>query len=256
LDGDAYKAIKISFPPLPEQQRIVKLLDEADELRKLRAQADRRTAALIPALFHDMFGDVGLMSGGSRRVRLEEVADKVTDGEHLTPKRTTGGIKLLSARNVRDGFLDFTNVDYIGLEEHQRIKKRCDPECGDILISCSGTIGRVAVVQTHEPFSLVRSVALVKLKKDVLRPMYLQYYLRTPFMAAKMSATANASSQANLFQNQIRALPVLIPEIALQDRFVERASEIRELEVEQTTSRECLEALFQSMLHRAFGGEL
>ena len=35
----------------------MKLLDEADELRKLRAQADRRTADLIPALFHEMFGE-------------------------------------------------------------------------------------------------------------------------------------------------------------------------------------------------------
>ena len=53
-------------PPLAEQERIVKLLDEADELRKLRAQADRRTADLIPALFHEMFGD--------RRIN-NEVAD-------------------------------------------------------------------------------------------------------------------------------------------------------------------------------------
>jgi type I restriction enzyme S subunit len=67
-------------------------------------------------------------------------------------------------------------------------------------------------------------------------------------MAAKMSANANASSQANLFQNQIRALPILIPEIEQQDRFVERVSEIRGLETEQTASRRCLEDLFQSML--------
>jgi len=49
--------IKIPVPPLAEQERIVKLLDEADELRKLRAQADRRTADLISALFNEMFGD-------------------------------------------------------------------------------------------------------------------------------------------------------------------------------------------------------
>jgi type I restriction enzyme S subunit len=51
------KATRISLPPLAEQERLVRLLDEADELRKLRAQADRRTADLIPALFHEMFGD-------------------------------------------------------------------------------------------------------------------------------------------------------------------------------------------------------
>ncbi len=51
------KATKITMPPLAEQERIVALLDEADELRKLRAEADRRTSKLIGALFHEMFGD-------------------------------------------------------------------------------------------------------------------------------------------------------------------------------------------------------
>jgi restriction endonuclease S subunit len=47
--------LPIPVPPPSEQERIEKLLDEADGLRKLRAQADRRTAALLPALFHEMF---------------------------------------------------------------------------------------------------------------------------------------------------------------------------------------------------------
>jgi Restriction endonuclease S subunits len=248
--------IHISVPPLVEQERIVKLLDEADELRKLRAQADRRTAVLLPSLFHEMFGDVATNSKGWHTARLEEIANKVTDGEHLTPKRTTSGVKLLSARNVRNGFLDFTDVDYIGQEEHQRINKRCNPEQGDILISCSGTIGRVAVVETFEPFSLVRSVALVKPKKEIVRPEFLAHYLRAPFLAAKMSAQANASSQANLFQNQIKRLPILIPDVRLQDHFVERVTEIRELEAEQAASRSRLDALFQSLLHGAFQGTI
>jgi type I restriction enzyme S subunit len=250
------KDVPVPVPPLAEQERIVKLLDEADELQKLRAQADRRQADLIPALFHDMFGDPGENPKGWRKERLEEIAEKVTDGEHLTPKRTLSGIKLLSARNVRDGFLDFTDVDYVSEDEHKRIRKRCNPEYGDILISCSGTIGRVATVETSEPLSLVRSVALIKPKKHIVRPKFLENYLRTSSLAAEMSSKANASSQANLFQNQIRGLPILIPDVRLQDDFVDRATEIRELEAKQAVSRERLDALFQSMLHRAFRGEL
>lgn len=253
---DFVKAFSIPVPPLAEQERIVKLLDEADDLRKLRAEADRRTAALLPALFHEMFGDPGINPHGWPTTKLEEIADKVTDGEHLTPKRTTSGIKLLSARNVRDGFLDFRDVDYVSLEEHQRINKRCNPENGDILISCSGTIGRVAVVATSEPFSLVRSVALVKPKKGVVRPEFLAHYLRTPFMGGQMTANANASSQANLFQNQIRRLPIFIPDINVQDQFEERVTEIRELEACQAASRRRVDDLFQSLLHRAFQGAL
>src|SRR3970282_1063436 len=57
LNKEKVKNIDIPVPPKKEQERIVKFLNEADELRKLRAQADQRTTDLIPALFHEMFGD-------------------------------------------------------------------------------------------------------------------------------------------------------------------------------------------------------
>jgi type I restriction enzyme, S subunit len=57
VPAEFLRRFPIPVPPLPEQERLVKLLDEADELRKLRAVADRRTAELVPALFHEMFGD-------------------------------------------------------------------------------------------------------------------------------------------------------------------------------------------------------
>ena len=57
INQEALLAISVPVPPPAEQERVVKLLDETEELRKLRVQADCRTAALIPALFHAMFGD-------------------------------------------------------------------------------------------------------------------------------------------------------------------------------------------------------
>jgi type I restriction enzyme S subunit len=64
LSSKQIAQINMPVPPVVEQERIVKLLDGADELRTLRAQSDRRTAALIPALFHEMFGDPGTNSRG------------------------------------------------------------------------------------------------------------------------------------------------------------------------------------------------
>ncbi len=51
------KAVEIPLPPLDEQHRIVRILDEAEALRQLRARADERMAEFIPALFNQMFGD-------------------------------------------------------------------------------------------------------------------------------------------------------------------------------------------------------
>ena len=58
--------LAIPLPPLAEQERIVRILDAAEELRRLREQTDRRTADLVPALFHDMFGDPATNPRGNR----------------------------------------------------------------------------------------------------------------------------------------------------------------------------------------------
>ena len=71
----------------------------------------------------------------------------------------------MSARNIQNGYLSLTKVDYIPEEEYQRIIKRCHPEYGDVLISCSGSVGRVSKVPKNLKFTMVRSVALVKLDR-------------------------------------------------------------------------------------------
>jgi type I restriction enzyme S subunit len=250
------KRAEVVLPPLPEQRRIADVLDRAEALRAKRRAALAQLDSLIQSLFLDLFGDPATNPKGWPKNKLGDIADKITDGEHQTPQRTTHGIKLLSARNIRDGFIDVADVDYVSPEEHERIKRRCNPEPGDVLISCSGTIGRVATVTTSEPFSLVRSVALIKPKKDVIDSTFLEYHLRTPALHAKMQRSANASSQANLFQGQIRELPTTLPPLPLQREFARRVQAVEKLKTAQRASLGELDALFATLQHRAFRGEL
>jgi type I restriction enzyme S subunit len=249
-------AAKIPLPPVEEQRRIVTVLDKADELRAKRRAALKELNTLTQSIFLEMFGDPFTNPKGWPIKTVGDVASKITDGEHQTPQRTTQGIKLLSARNVRDGFIDVKDVDYIGPEEHERIRRRCNPEKGDILISCSGTIGRVAIVQTTEPISLVRSVALVKPNRALVDEVFLSNYLRTPALHSKMQRSANSSSQANLFQGQIRELPTTLPPLSLQRGFASRITAIETLKAKHRTALAELGALFTSLQHRAFSGKL
>jgi type I restriction enzyme, S subunit len=250
------KATQIPLPPLAEQQRIAAVLDRAGALRTSRSEAIAQLDALTQAIFHEMFGDPVRNSMRWPVTTIGAVADQVTDGEHQTPTRSTEGIKLLSARNVRDGFVDFLNVDFIPLAEYERIRRRCAPQCGDILISCSGTIGRVAQVKTSEPFALVRSAALVRPKRTLITTSFLEQYLRTPALKARMMQRANASSQANLFQGQIRELPVFLPDLVLQEGFTQRATAVDALMEAQAASLAGYDRLFASLQQRAFNGEL
>ncbi|WP_005035787.1 restriction endonuclease subunit S [Holophaga foetida] len=250
------KRIDVVIPPLPEQRRIAAILDQAEALRAKRRAALAKLDTLAQSIFIEMFGDPALNLRKWPISTIAEVAEQVTDGEHLTPLRSSEGIKLLSARNIRDGFIDFGNVDYIPQSEHERIKRRCNPSRGDVLISCSGSIGRVASVEVDEPFSLVRSAALVRPRSSVIHNKFLEHYLRTPALRARMEKRANASSQANLFQGQIRELPVLVPPMAEQRRFVALMMAVDQLAIPYHTSALHLDSLFASLQHRAFRGEL
>ena len=256
LNSEVVKSVEILLPPLPEQRRIAAILDKADALRTQRREVLAQLDRLAQAIFVEMFGDPQANPMGWSVNHLEDVALKITDGEHQTPARTNSGIKLLSARNVRDGYIDFEDVDFVDEAEYLRISKRCKPEVGDILISCSGSIGRVAPVETNEPLALVRSAALVKPNHETVTTKFLETWLRTPFMNNLMVRSAKSSSQANLFQAPIRALPIFVPPKSHQVEFGRRISAQQHIKSGHQSAVNELEALFAALQHRAFRGEL
>ncbi len=250
------KRLVIYLPLLPQQRRIADILDRADVLRAKRQAALAQLDNLSQAIFLDMFGDPRTNPKQWRLSTVGESCLVVTDGEHQTPRRTSDGFKLLSARNVRDGYIDFVHVDYVPPDEYERIAKRCKPRRGDILISCSGTIGRVAAVNTDEPFALVRSAALVRPDTNLVLTGFLEQYLRTAYIRGKMLAASRASSQANLFQAQIRALPAIIPRLEVQERFTRTMRRVQEMSAGLASSERELDSLFSSLQNRAFRGEM
>jgi len=247
---------KVPVPPLAEQERIVKLLDEADELRKLRAQADTRTAALLPALFNEMFGDP---LGGQHKwpeVKFEEVTCRITYGFTSPMKHVKSGIPIITCKNVLDGMIDFENVHYADSDEFAALTAKSKPQKNDILITKDGTIGRCAVVDVEFPICINQSVALIRLKLDKVMPVYLTSYIIYPSVKAALNGMGKGQALKHLQITELAKMPIPLPPLSLQKEFAKRVTEIREMEAAQSASRQRIEALFQSLLHRAFNGEL
>lgn len=262
IENDAYPSIKTStlekieipLPSLPEQRRIAAILDKADALRAKRREAIAKLDQLLQSMFLDTFGNPTTNPHGFKLMGLGEVASQVTDGAHHTPVRDEQGIPLLSARNVLMGSIDFSNTDFVGQDEYERLRKRCEPTRGDVLISCSGSIGRVARVLTDRPFVLVRSAALVKLKAEDVTPAFVEYQLRTPFLQAQMQRSAKSSSQANLFQKPIRELQIMVAPLPLQRKFESLVSEVQMRRNVLVESERRHSDLFASLQNAAFQG--
>jgi type I restriction enzyme, S subunit len=169
--------------------------------------------------------EVGMIPEEWETFQLKGISTKITDGEHVTPQRTTHGYYLLSARNVLNGKIDISDVDYVGAKEYRRIRQRCAPEAGDILISCSGSIGRIAVVPVRFECVLVRSAALVKINQAKVDSLFIQYWLQADHAQEQISYSVNQGAQPNLFLNHIERLKCPIPPLAEQRAIAEALSD-------------------------------
>ena len=253
-------AIPILAPPLIEQERIVKLLDEADELRKLRAQADRRTADFIPAIFHEMFGDSILNPRGLPLVRVMQ-AGRVQLGRQRAPKYQTGKFTRPYVRvaNILEDRIDVSDLLSMDFDEGDFERYRL--KYGDILLNegqSTELVGRPAMWRDEVPDCCFQNT-LIRFQPDRSRvlPDFALGVMLTLFRQgefAKMSS--KTSNVAHLGAARFANMPFILPPLPLQNEFARQVTEIRELEAMQTASRQRLEDLFESLLHRAFQGEL
>jgi len=250
--------LQIPFPPLAEQERIVKLLDEAMELRKLRILANHQADSLLPAIFHEMFGDPTANEMKWPVNPLAELCRSITDIDHKMPKSVESGIPFISAKDLLDdGTLSFENVKTISEDDFRQLARKSKPEKGDIIYSRIGAkLGKARMVKVDFNFLASYSCCTIKPKHELVDVLFLCHLLDSPSMLKQAHKGVRAIGVPDLGMGEIKNFQIITPPIASQMEFAQRVTEIRELEASQATSRTRLDALFQSMLHRAFNGEL
>jgi type I restriction enzyme S subunit len=260
------KATKISLPPLPEQKRIVKLLDAAHELRNLRSQADRRTDALIPALFHKMFGQhitappivtstVGLKAPlGWRWAQLTEVARLATGHtpSRRHPEWWGGDIPWISLSDIRelDGTVATVTSEHVtqeGIANSSSVKL---PK-GAVCFSRTASVGFVTMMGQE----MATSQDFVNW---VCGPRIDPIFLMGALMQARkhLRSLASGSTHKTIYFPTVKQFAAIIPPLALQKEFAARVIEIWALRRQQSASRNRLDDLSKSLLHRAFNGKL
>ena len=240
----------VPLPSMPEQQHIAAVLDKVSELIDLRKRQLAKLDELVKARF--MFGDPEQNPNGYPIKDFDEISVLITDGEHATPRRTEKGIYLLSARNVLNHALQLDDVDYIDEDEYARIARRVVPQAGDVLISCSGSIGRCCVVPDGLQFQMVRSAALIRFD-DTINPVFAEWLITSDELQRQIAQSATQSSQANLFQGKIRKLHGYVPPMELQQQFAAFVEQTDKPKVVVQQSLDKLETLKKSLMQEYFG---
>ena len=251
--------VKIPLPPLAEQQKIAAILDAADNLRQKDQQLVERYTALSQSLFLEMFGDPVTNPMGWSIRKLKDICVKVTDGTHHSPDSVEKGIPYVTAKHVKDYGLDFeAKATYISQQDHNEIYKRCNPEFGDILYIKDGATTGIACINTFRtPISLLSSLALLKLNYSTINSYFLCYWLNNKCIKEKLIKEYMSGAAIQRYTlAKINMFALMLPPITLQNQFAERIQLIEAQKQQAQLSLAKSEALFNSLLQRAFTGEL
>jgi type I restriction enzyme S subunit len=251
------KASHVPLPTLEEQKRIAKILDKADSIRAKRRQVLDHLDALSQSIFHDMFETCA----GDSLVPLADMADivsGVTKGRRTS--EPTQDVPYLAVVNVQAGHLKLSEVKHIEAtsSEIQRYSLRE----GDLILTEGGDpdkLGRGAMWRGEIPVCIHQNhIFRVRLNDDSsVLPEYMEAYLSS--RSAKdyfLKSAKQTTGIASINMRQLKSLPVKVPSIDSQRKFVSLIASIVSHKLLVEEQLRSFDLLFTSLQSRAFKGEL
>jgi type I restriction enzyme S subunit len=247
---------EIPLPPIPEQRRIIEILDQADRLRKLRADADAKARRILPALFIKMFGDPARNPMGWKVGALGDVCERITDGTYQPPPFAENGIPFLFVQNIVKGFINFNTLKFITEETYERLTRTIAPQKGDILYSTVGSYGVAVVVDTNRLFLFQRHIGHIRPKGALMDSWFLCAQMNTPFVKAQADQRARGIAKKTLNLSEIRQFQVITPPLVEQKKFRLAMQNLEKITGRVNDQEILIESLFKIILHFAFNGDL
>lgn len=262
LNNKQILPLQIPLPPLPQQQKIANILDVADALRQNDKALLAKYDELTQALFLDMFGDPVSNPKGWEIKPLGKIC-KIQGGYSFkSTDFVKSGVKLVKIANVNFQFLDWEDVDLLPMEFIQKHSNFSLNE-GDILMALTrpiikslGSVKAVTVKKTDLPALLNQRVARFFPKTEVLSRDFLLRIIYSNFFKNKIEKFSSTSLQPNVSNKQVENIEIFLPPLELQNQFAERVAVIEEQKAIAQKSLEKSESLFNSLLQKAFKGEL
>ena len=251
------KSFTFNLPSLEEQQRIVKILDKAEEIRTKKKLANKKLDEFLKSTFIDMFGDPVTNPNNYPIQALEDVTKFITDGKHGDCEDEIGsGYYFVSAKCINNGRIDLTQARQIKYSDYQDVNKRVKINLNDLLMVNTGaTIGKMAIVRNPNIancITLQKSVAVINIDNTKLLTEYLCYCLK-----CKSIANVSAGSAIrNLLLSTMRSYKLPIPPIAMQDKFSKIVQKVEAQKEKNQKVIEQMDNLFNSLMQQAFNSSL
>lgn len=259
INAQELGAIPIPLPPLDEQRRIVDLLSQAEEIVRLRGEAQKKAAAVIPALFLDKFGDPATNPKGLRVRHVKDFVAAFEGGKNLQAAgEGSTDFRILKVSAVTKGV-------YLETESKPTPEEYVPPQnhivrVGDMLFSRANTeelVGATALVEATNGYSLLpdklwRFVWAEPVEQRYMHALFQNAYVRQELgkLSSGTSASMRNISQAKLFELRLPIAP-----LEQQAAFARHAETMQSVLTQQSAARKKAEEVFLALLAQAFSSQ-
>ena len=229
LNMNGFKELFFEYPPLAEQRRIVAKLDAAfaeidGALEKLSLKLEAQNQILNTGL--DKYFAEKIIS--NQISPMTDVINKITYGFTNPMPSAEQGNYLVTAKNVRDGKIDYQNARFTTNEAYETLlTDKSKPTIGDVLLTKDGTLGRLAVVD-RDGICINQSVAVIS-PSDALNSYFLKWQLSSPVFQRKMISEAGGTTIKHIYITRVDKMDIYVPSLERQRECVEFFDKLDEL---------------------------
>lgn len=237
------------------QQHIVNLLDKADSIRKKRQQQIKLADEFLRSTFLDMFGDPKINPFKYKFEPIGNYTDEVQNDNPLNyPNKLYSYVDISSVDNTKKKVIDVKK--YIGLEAPSRARQIT--KNGDILISTvRPNLNAVAIIENdYENLIVSTGFCVLRCKKDLLDKYYLFTLLTSEYFVSEMIKIAKGASYPAISNNDILNFKIPIPSKDLQQKYSDMFFSVNLVKQKYESTLTESENLFNSLMQKAFRGEL
>ncbi len=259
LNSELVKKVRVSFPPLDEQKRIVAILDEAFEGIKIATANAEKNLANAQELFAAELRRSFQQTSDWKQGALGDLV-RFIDYRGKTPPKRDAGVRLITAKNVKMGFIRREPEEFIDAAAYDTWMTRGYPAEGDVLFTTEAPLANVALLDTSERVVIGQRLITMQPDEGVLRRRFLKYLLMSPQTQERIYARATGATVKGIKAKWLKQIPIWYPATGLQDSLTDHldavSDETGRLAEFYTTRQRAFPALRQSILARAFSGQL
>jgi type I restriction enzyme, S subunit len=257
--NDVY-SIEVAIPPLPEQQRIVSVLDEAfASIAQAKSNAERNLVnarELFGSYLHEIFETPGK---NWETCPLDKYV-KFIDYRGHTPTKTQSGMRLITAKNVKLGYLQRTPEEFVDPKIYDKWMVRGFPKKGDVLFTTEAPLANVAQLDSDEKILFAQRIIILQPQQEKIDQTFLKYLLLSQPIRKSIFSKGTGATVQGIKARLLKTVEIYFPPLAEQRAIVGRlealSAETGRLEEIYWQKVESLEELKRSVLGRAFEGNL